>query len=371
MKQALLAFVLTMCCTISQAQDFAWETKRIEGRDYVGLPQLAQFYNLPRDVAPADNKIVMSRGARSLILMRDSRDVWINGVKYVLSFPVLDRDGTYWLSRMDLGKTVEPAFRPELVQGIKPFTTVILDAGHGGHDKGAAAPNEFEKNFALDVARRVRNELQNAGMRVIMIRNNDTFIELQTRAALANAQQNAIFVSIHFNAADWNRSANGLEIFAITPRGSPSTEYDELLVRDMVNEQGNKNETQSFTLASVIYHSLQGAKLNMFDRGVKRARFAVLRLTKMPAVLVEGGFLTNAEDAKRVSSTDWRNKYAKAIATGIIEYQKLAELKRVPRTMADYREGRTSSPAAPATVAPAPSPTARPVQSVTLQELPQ
>jgi len=368
MKQALLALVLTMCCTISHAQDFAWETKRIEGRDYVGLPQLTQFYNLPRDVAPVDNKIVMSRGPRSLILMRDSRDVWINGVKYVLSFPVLDREGTYWLSRMDLGKTVEPAFRPELVPGVKSFTTVVLDAGHGGHDKGAAAPSEFEKNFALDVARRVRNELQNAGIRVVMVRNNDSFVELQKRAAVANAQQNSIFVSIHFNAADWNRSANGLEIFAITPRGSPSTEYDELLVRDMVNEFGNKNETQSFTLASVIYHSLLGSNLDMFDRGVKRARFAVLRLTKVPAVLIEGGFLTNTGDARRVASTEWRNKYAKAIATGIIEYQRLAEFKRVPRTMADYRAGKSAAPVA---AAPAPSATPRPVQSVTLQELPQ
>lgn len=368
MKQALLALVLTVCCTMGHAQDFAWQTKRIEGRDYVGLPQLTEFYNLPRNVAPVDNRIVMSRGSRSLILMRDSRDVWINGVKYVLSFPVLDRDGTYWLSRMDLGKTVEPAFRPELVQGIKPFTTVVLDAGHGGHDKGAAAPNEFEKNFALDVARRVRNELQNAGLRVVMTRNNDTFVELQSRAALANAQQNSIFVSIHFNAADWNRAANGLEIYAITPRGSPSTEYDELLVRDMVNEFGNKNENQSFTLASTIYHALQGSSLDMFDRGVKRARFAVLRLTKVPAVLIEGGFLTNSGDAKKVSSTEWRNKYAKAIATGIIEYQKLAEFRRMPRTMADYRSGKSAAPA-PVTAAPTASP--RPVQSVTLQELPQ
>lgn len=369
MMKTLLATLCILVCTVAYAQEFAWKVQRIEGRDYVGLPQLAEFYNLPRDEAPVDNRVILNRGARSFILGKDSRDVSINGVKYVLNFPVIEREGTYWMSRMDLAKTVEPAFRPELVKGIKPFNTVVLDAGHGGHDKGAASPYEFEKNFALDVARRVRNELQNAGLRVVMTRNNDTFVALEDRAAIANSKQNAIFVSIHFNAADTNRLASGLEIFSITPRGSPSTEYDTLLVRDMVNEPGNVSETQSFTLSSTIYHALQGSTLNMFDRGVKRARFAVLRLTKMPAVLIEGGFLTNSDDAKRVANTEWRNNYAKAIATGIIEYRNLAELRKTPRTMAQYRSPDAIE--ARPTPAPAPAPTPAPASGVSLRELPQ
>ncbi len=142
------------------------------------------------------------------------------------------------------------------------------------------------------MARRVRNELQKSGVNVLMTRNTDAFVELHDRAAIANAKQNAIFVSLHFNASP-NLSAEGLEIFCITPRGSPSTEYDELLVRDMVQEYGNENELQSFTLANSIYHSLHGS-LKMTDRGVKRARFAVLRLSKLPSVLVEGGFLVKS-----------------------------------------------------------------------------
>ena len=364
MGKVLLGMVLALWLTASASFAFEWEVKRIDGRDYSSLKKLAEFYSLPTEFSPSNNSVYLNRGRRSLRATRDSRELEINGITQVLSFPVIERDGEWWVSRMDLGKTIEPAFRPELVSEIQPFTTVILDPGHGGHDKGAESRYELEKNFALDVARSVRNELQKAGVIVLMTRNSDVFVELHDRAAIANAKQNAIFVSLHFNASP-NLAAEGLEIFCITPRGSPSTEYDELLVRDMVKEYGNENELQSFTLANAIYQSLHGS-LKMTDRGVKRARFAVLRLLKMPSVLVEGGFLSNPTDARLIATKDWRNTYAKAIATGILEYRRLAEFKTPPRLVSDYR----NPSAAPVTaVAALPSPTPKP-PSVTLQDLP-
>lgn len=360
-------FAILTCLAAHSAFGFEWEVQRFEGRDYARLKKVAEFYSLPQEFKIENNQASLYRGDRSLVVGKDSRDVMINGIKYVLSFPVIDREGTYWISRMDLSKTIEAAFRPEKVEGIKLFTTVVLDPGHGGHDKGAVGPYEYEKNFALDVARRVRNELQAAGLRVFMTRNSDVFVELAQRAALANARQNSIFVSIHFNAAGWNRAATGFEVFSITPRGSPSTEYDELLVRDMVQETGNANEVQSLVMAGAVNHALQGADLKMFDRGVKRARFAVLRLTKMPAILVEGGFLTNSGDAKKIADTKWRDAYAKAIATGILEYRKLAELKKAPRTMAQYRNPTPTPTPTPVAALVTPTPA---VSSVTLQEIP-
>ncbi len=348
------------------ASDFDWEVRRFSGRDYVSVEKITEFYDLPRGVKPENKSLSLVKGRRSLLFSLGSREVEINGAKYVLSFPVMEKDGVYWVSRMDLGKTIEPALRPERVPGIKPFTTVILDPGHGGRDKGAASPYEREKNFALDVARGVRNELRKAGVHVVMTRNSDEFIELHDRAALTNARSSAVFVSLHFNASP-NREANGLEIFSVTPRGSPSSEYDELLVRDMVEEYGNANEVQSFTLAHAIQHALQGAKLNMFDRGVKRARFAVLRLTKVPAVLVEGGFLSHPEDAKRVASKEWRHTYASAIATGILEFQKLAAHKTAPRLAADYRKF-PSLPTTTVAALPRPTPVAG---GLNLRELPE
>jgi N-acetylmuramoyl-L-alanine amidase len=364
-----IRLILRRClCTVvawavvGTAGAFEWEERRMDGRDYVRLDKIAEFYDLPTPTATEGHTRMMERGRRSARAIRDSREFSINGVIHRLSFPVIEHDGYWWVSRMDLGKTIEPAFRPEAVPDLRRFSTVILDPGHGGPDKGAAGPSEWEKNFVLDVARRVRNELQKAGVRVIMTRNSDVFVELHDRAALANARSDAIFVSLHFNAAP-NAEAEGTEIFCVTPRGSPSTEYDELLVRDMVAEYGNEFELQSFSLATAIYHAMQG-RLTMVDRGVKRARFAVLRLTRMPSVLVEGGFLSNRGDADRIATTAWRNTFAQAVATGILEFRRLAETRRPPRLVADYR---SASPAP--TVAAAPSPTPR-VPSLTLRDLP-
>jgi N-acetylmuramoyl-L-alanine amidase len=364
MGKVLPGLVLALWLTASSAPAFDWQLRRIDGRDYASLKKIAEFYNLPTGFTPRDNVVYLNRDRRSLRATRDSREFEINGIKHVLSFPVIERDGQWWVSRMDLGKTIEPAFRPELVPGVRPFDTVVLDPGHGGHDKGAAGRYELEKNFTLDVARRVRNELQKAGVNVLMTRNSDTFVELHDRAALANARQKAIFVSLHFNASS-NPEAQGLEIFCITPRGSPSTEYDELLVRDMIQEFGNENELQSFTLANAIYHSLHGS-LKMADRGVKRARFAVLRLTKMPAVLVEGGFLSNSTDGRLIASRDWRDAYARAVARGILEYRRLAEFRIPPRLVSDYRDPQSTRIP---TVAALPSPTPKPA-SITLRDLP-
>lgn len=351
-----LRVLLFLLLAAPLARAIEWEVKRFDGRDYVPLKQVAEFYGLPTEFTPENKSVLLTRGKRSLRATQDSRDFEINGVKHVLSFAVIERDGKYWVSRMDLGKTIEPAFRPELVTDLPRFNTVVLDAGHGGYDRGAVSRYEVEKNFSLDVARRVRNELQKAGLKVFMTRNTDDFVDLHERASLANAQLNSIFVSIHFNASK-NLAAEGLEIFCVTPRGSPSTEYDELLVRDMVQEFGNKNEMQSFVLATSIYHSLQGGKLDMFDRGVKRARFAVLRLTKMPAVLIEGGFLTNGADARKIANKDWRDDYAAAIVRGILEYKKLVEQKVPPRRVGDYVSPTVSTEPVSTTPTPPPTPT--------------
>ncbi len=320
---------------VSMAHAVEWDVQRFDGRDYVTTRQVSEFYGIPTKAPLAKDESAFVRGQGSLVFRRDSREAVIHGLKYWLAFPVIERDGSFWVSRMDLAKTIEPAMRPGLVRDLKKPMTVVLDAGHGGRDKGAASSYQFEKNFSLDVARRVRDELKAAGVNVYMTRNSDTFIELQQRAALANKQKDAIFVSIHFNSAA-NRAAQGFELFCITPRGSPSTEYENLLVRDMVQEHGNAAEVQSFVLATSIYHAMHG-RSQMMDRGVKRSRFAVLRLTKVPAVLVEGGFLSNPLDARRIASPEWRTRYAKSIAEGILAYIRLAEEGKPPPFAADYR----------------------------------
>ena len=127
------------------------------------------------------------------------------------------------MSRTDVAKTIEPLVRPHRVPNVGKVQTVVLDPGHGGHDKGQVSRYGAEKDFALDVARKLRPILQAKGLRVIMTREGDYFVPLEVRAKIANAARNSIFVSIHFNATNDDPNATGFEIFSFTPRGAPST----------------------------------------------------------------------------------------------------------------------------------------------------
>jgi N-acetylmuramoyl-L-alanine amidase len=357
--------LLVACCPPAAATDFSWEVRQFDGRDHVGVAQVAEFYGL-RPVLPTDPvRPAFARGNRSLLFNKNSREAVINGLKHWLSFPVTQRDGGLWISRLDLSCTIEPALRPELSPGLTRPATVVLDPGHGGRDKGAINHYQFEKNFVLDVARRIRDELTAAGVKVFMTRNSDTYLDLPRRAALAGRQADSILVSIHFNAAA-NRAAQGFEVFAITPRGAPSTEHEDLSARDMVAGQGNAFEIQSYLLAKSVYHAMHG-RLRMMDRGIKRARFAVLRRSKMPGVLIEGGFMSNPVDARRIASPRWRTRYAKAVAEGILAYIELAGTRKAPPLAGEYRIPGMRPPRLPPAL---PKPTPAPKPPVGLRGLP-
>jgi N-acetylmuramoyl-L-alanine amidase len=312
-----------------------WEVAQIDGRDYVSLASAAAFYEINAPSAAAGKIVSVSGNGRSLQLEVDSREALIDGVRHWLAFPARRKDGGVWISRVDIAHTVEPAFRPEKVLGLRPVRTVVLDAGHGGHDNGASSRFGYEKEFTLDVVRRLRKRLEAAGLKVVQTRNSDTFIDLPARPRVAKKYPNSIFVSIHFNSADWKPSANGIETYAIPPLGAPPSGQDTIMARDRMAELGHAFEPVNFTLATTVHNALMG-KMKVEDRGVKRARYVVLKDAAVPAILIEGGFLTNSTDAARIANTSWREAYAAAIAAGILEYKKLAEQQIKPREKKDW-----------------------------------
>jgi N-acetylmuramoyl-L-alanine amidase len=263
-----------------------------------------------------------------------------------LCFPVIEQDGKFLVTRTDVAKTIEPLVRPHRVPDVGKIQTVVLDPGHGGHDKGQVSRYGAEKDFALDVARKLRPILQAKGLRVIMTREGDYFVPLEVRAKIANSARNSIFVSIHFNATNDDPNARGFEIFSFTPRGAPSTSDRDVAARSFNMQPGSSVDAQSVALSACIYHSVLG-HLPEYDRGIKRARFAVLRLTKVPAVLIEGGFLTERGESKLISNKDWRAKLAGAIGIGIENYQALPVKKQPPMIVADYRRQAKSAPVDP------------------------
>jgi N-acetylmuramoyl-L-alanine amidase len=313
-----------------------WQVIKVGPRDYLSADNIAKFYGLIADVDSSGKTIVLNNGRNQLQLTLESREAIVNGVRNWLCFPVIGKDGKFLVSRIDLAKTIEPQLRPQMIRNPGKVQTVVLDPGHGGFDKGAISPYGTEKDYALDVARQLRPLLQAKGFKVIMTRESDVFIPLEVRARIANATHDSIFVSLHFNATDTNRDATGFEIFSLTPRGAPST-ADNALALSFVNMQaGSPVDVQSLELSATVYHSMLG-NLPEFDRGIKRARFAVLRHTQIPAVLVEGGFLTERGESKSIANPAWRSKLARAISSGIENYRAVAEKKQRPLVVADYR----------------------------------
>ena len=172
----------------------------------------------------------------------------------------------------------------------RTFSGVVLDAGHGGHDIGTTSRYAGrEKDATLDVVMRLRPMVQSAGFRTVMTRRDDTFIPLDTRAAISNRQQNVIFVSVHFN--DTRRSSiRGTEVYY-------NSQCSAQIARNILNQVA----------------AIPGAS----SRGIHTANFAVLRRALYPAVLVECGYFSNPIEGRRCGNGAYRELLATAIARGI------------------------------------------------------
>lgn len=169
------------------------------------------------------------------------------------------------------------------------FTTVVIDAGHGGKDGGCAWNGLVEKKICLDTAQRLERALKSKGLRVIMTRRSDTFIDLEDRARLANRYSKAVFVSIHFNASQ-ERSCSGMEVFYRSAKGKK--------------------------LAACILKKMDN-NLKGVNRGLSHNVFIVLTNTLMPAVLIECAYLSNLAEARRCANSVYRQELAESIAAGI------------------------------------------------------
>jgi N-acetylmuramoyl-L-alanine amidase len=214
--------------------------------------------------------------------------------------------------------------RPSYIRVAEPFDTVVVDAGHGGHDSGARGVYGREKDYNLDTARRLATELRSRNLKVVMTRNADVFKSLAERVAFANRTPNSVFVSIHHNSGP--STARGVETFALPPQGA-STTYSEEQESDLRLLQGNRRDSENVALATALHASMLFSLKKIYrtaaplDRGVKRARYYVLRGINRPAVLVEGGFLTNREEARKVHTPAFRSVIAQSIAQGITNYR--------------------------------------------------
>ncbi len=293
-----------------------WNVVMHEKRRYVTLEDVATFYKMNRPVSDGKSFRLTANGY-SIKGRPQGRDVLVNGVKYVLCFPIITKNGENLISAMDVVKIIEPILRPQKIKNASAVRTVILDAGHGGHDSGARGPLGAEKDAALDVVNRARKLLLENGFQVHRTRGTDIFIPLEKRPKFANKHRNAVFVSVHFNKS--KSGGTGLETYCLAPRGVPSMDEENLRYSDFVQYPGHKRDAENVALATAVHASLV-RKLGLTDRGIKRARFVVIKNATLPAILVEGGFMSGKPDYKLIATPAYRQKMAECIVEGIMTY---------------------------------------------------
>lgn len=312
------ALTIALFLTWTSLSRGEWNIVKRDNRQYVNINDVASFYKMRQTVSDG-NTFRLAAAGNSIQGSKSGRDVLINGVKYVLCFPMIsDASGTL-ISTMDVVKIIEPILRPQKIKNATAVRTVVLDAGHGGHDSGARGPLGAEKDAALDVVLRAKKLLEQNGYVVRCTRTTDTFIPLEQRAAFANRHTNAIFVAVHFNKSSTG-GGTGIETYCLAPRGVPSMDEESLRYSDFVQYKGHARDAENTALATTIHASLV-RNLGLTDRGIKRARFVVIKNISVPGILIEGGFMSGAPDYQLIATPEYRQKMAQSILEGVNRYK--------------------------------------------------
>lgn len=259
---------------------------------------------------------VWRKGNARVEIFDRKRFVNIRGSRVYLGNAASFEHEKFFLKKRDWEKRISPlASPPKFGAPVR----IVLDPGHGGRDPGKINNRKmFEKNYALDIAKRTARILRERGYTVLLTRDADTTLELPDRPLRANQWRADLFISIHLNSAS-SPSARGVETFALTPVGEVSTADGNSGSAKTQVDGGNARDPLN-TLLAFCVHSALTAKIDAEDRGVKYANFAVLRTLTCPGALVECGFLTNASDSALIATKNGRERVALGIANGVDAY---------------------------------------------------
>ncbi len=273
----------------------------------------------PRKIpdSPVASYAVSSRQG-TIVLEIGSREATWNGIELHLGFAPEIIDDQVFIHGLDLQKHLEPLLFGEPL-GFGTNRVIVIDPGHGGSNVGTHSVRDgrLEKEFTLDWALRLKPRLETNGWKVFLTRTGDTAMTNANRVVFAEAHHADVFISLHFNSAAPDTRPAGLETYCFTPTGMPST-----VTRGYADPWPEKLSSNDFDDQNLkLALKLQGALLRatgMEDRGVRHVRYIeVLRGQKRPAVLIEGGYLSNPKEAEKIENPEYRERLAEAVATAL------------------------------------------------------
>jgi N-acetylmuramoyl-L-alanine amidase len=320
------AALLLVCCAgacLAASQPLRVERLWLFGKEYYRLTDWARVNGLQvkwlskTEVQAADKTI-------RLTFTVDSRKMSLNGTIVWLSHAVAGKDGVAYISPVDVTTALAPILWPTRNSRNERVRHICIDAGHGGKDPGNREGKREEKTYTLLLASELAAQLRKAGFTVSFTRTTDAYVDLDARPDIARRKGADLFLSLHFNSgAKTSYAIGGAEVYCLTPPKTSSTNARGAGANTGAYK-GNRNDSRNALLAYELQKAIvRGTDIE--DRGVKRARFAVLRSAPMPAALIEAGFMSNPREAKKIYDAAWRKKMAQAIVSGIRNYRSAVE----------------------------------------------
>lgn len=296
----------------------------LEDKAFIDLESVANRLRMRYQWVEPRKSVEIQNKSIQLLFEKEKRHININDGKIWLGDPVRSHRGRLYISKEDFKWGIMPLLTPQAFASPPKLYRIVIDPGHGGKDDGTI--NEVfsakEKDLALDISKRLKEILVKYGYDVHLTRTDDSFIPLADRPEIANRLMADLFVSIHLNSIDSIKSdqVKGVETYILTLPGQSSTDQSIPNAQDKVGYPGNRNDAWNALLAQYIQRGLVN-DLATVDRGVRRARFKVLKTLKCPGVLIESGFLSNPKECKLFKSPVYRDQVAQAIAKSLLKYQ--------------------------------------------------
>ena len=280
---------------------------------FVPLTEFQGTFGFTDVTLMTDTLLVIEKPGWRLSFETDSRKAFFNGVLVWMNAPMSRVGNKRIFSRTDIDTLAHPIMTGRHGQALVQAPRVILDPGHGGDDTGAMTKHLRESKVVLDIARRLQHRLASGGVQVSLTRDRNRSMELSTRAARAAASKAALFVSIHLNSAA-NRDAEGIETYVLPAAGYASTSGQKT---DLSACPGNRFDQANTRFAYLVHKALLNRTMAP-DRGIKHARFEVLKLAPCPALLVECGFVSCPAEEKRLMSSQYLDTVTEGLYDGIL-----------------------------------------------------
>ncbi|MFH0935465.1 MAG: N-acetylmuramoyl-L-alanine amidase [Candidatus Omnitrophota bacterium] len=336
-----ICYMLAGCATLPTGAMLP--TYSINGVSYVSLADVCAAKNISLDYDVFTCTAVLRKDTHKINLMAGDALVLLDGEPTRLKYPVSLYKGMIVVPSRFKEQVIDELFKEyrakkETILPLRGIKRIVIDAGHGGNDPGAIGRSGLrEKDVVLDIARRLSSILKSSGAEVTLTRSSDKFVSLEGRTNIANNYKADLFISIHANA-NRVRSLNGFEIYYVA---NSVDDYRRALwaaQHARLNFDSSCFASNSLTLKTIlwdmIYTSSRGQSVELansicrtVDRnldakilGIKGGRYYVLKGTRMPAILIEVGFLSNSSEERLLKNSSYRQSIAEAIAEGVKNY---------------------------------------------------